>query len=157
VINDTNYGQHQFAVRALDAAGNVSAVTSYVFKYEKKLPESGVPFTMTGSVSSLQIGLWQSIPVKVTNPNPVPIFVSALQVQVSGPAACAPASNIEVQPSNVSPTNTFTVPANGSVTLPVTAQGITAPQIRLINRPNVNQDVCKGVSFTLSYSGTATN
>lgn len=156
VINDTNYGQHQFAVRARDFAGNFSAATSYKFKYEKGLPESGVPFKITGSVDSLLIGMWKTIPVTVANPNPVPIFVSALQVSVSTTSSCDPGKNVELDPSNISSTNTLYVPANSSVTLPSTTQGLTAPRIRLVNR-NVNQDECKGVSFALSYSGTATN
>ena len=86
------------------------------------------------------------------------IFVSALTVSVaadSTPSGCASSTNIELQQSNITTTATVSVPAGQSVTLPV--QGAVAPQIRLKNLPTVNQDVCKGKSFTLSYSGTATN
>jgi hypothetical protein len=158
VINTTNSGQHQFAVRSRDAAGNASAATQYTFKYENGLPSSGVPFQITGSVSALQIGVWQSIGVRVSNPNSVAIYVSALQVSAapdSTPAGCTTAQNLELEQSNVSTTNTLIVPANGSVVLP--AQGATAPRIRLRNLPTVNQDVCKNKSFALSYTGTATN
>ena len=158
VITTSNYGQHQFAVRSRDAAGNASTTTQYTFKYEKGLPSSGVPFQITGSVSALQIGEWQSIRVRVTNPNPVSIFVSALRVAAaadSTPSGCRTAENLELDQSNVSTTNTLTVPANSSVVLP--AGGVAAPRIRLRNLPTVNQDVCKGKSFPLSYSGTATN
>lgn len=158
VINTDNGGQHQFGVRARDAAGNASDARQYTFKYEKALASSGVPFQITGSVSALMIGEWQSIGVRVTNPNPVAIFVSALQVDAaadSTPAGCPSAQNLELGQSNISTTNTLIVPANGSVVLP--AQEVTAPRIRLRNLPTVNQDVCKGKSFALSYSGTATN
>lgn len=158
VIDTGSYGQHQFAVRSRDAAGNSSSATQYVFKYEKGLPTSGVPFQISGSVSSLAIGVWQTIQLTVTNPNPVAIYVSALRVAVapdSTPAGCTTADNLELEQSNVATTNTLIVPANGSVVLP--AQGVSAPRIRLKDLPTVNQDVCKGKSFTLSYSGTATN
>lgn len=158
VINTGNYGQHQFAVRSRDAAGNASTATQYTFKYEKGLPSSGVPFQITGSVSAMVIGVWQPIGVRVTNPNPVAIYVSALQVTVaadSTPSGCSTAANLELEQSNISASNTLIVPANGSVVLP--AQGVAAPRIRLKNLPTVNQDICKGKSFALSYSGTATN
>jgi hypothetical protein len=158
VINTSNYGQHQFAVRALDAAGNRSAATQYVFKYEKKLPTSGIPFNITGSADGLTIGLWRPIQVTISNPNSVTIFVSALNVAVaadSTPPGCLSGPNIELQQANVTPTQMVSVPANGQVTLP--AQGVNRPQIRLKNLPNVNQDVCKNKSFALSLSGTATN
>ena len=155
-IVTSNYGQHQFAVRAIDAAGNISAGTSYSFKYEKKLPTSGVPFTITGSVSGLSIGVWKPIEVTISNPNSVTIFVSALTVEVStnsGSGGCD-LSNFELQQSNVTSSLTVAVPANDFVVLP--AQRAIAPQIRLKNL-STNQDVCKGKSFTLTYSGTATN
>ena len=158
VINTSNYGRHQFVVRSRDAAGNASTATQYTFKYQKGLPDSGVPFQITGSVSALQIGVWQSIAVRVTNPNSVAIYVSALQVSAaadSTPAGCTTAQNLELESSNISSTNTLIVPANGSVVLP--AQGVTAPRIRLRDLPTVNQDVCKAKSFSLSYSGTAGN
>ncbi len=158
VINTSNNGQHQFAVRSRDAAGNTSAATSYKFKYEKGLPTSGLPFQISGSVSSLQIGIWQSIGVRVTNPNSVAIFVSALQVSAapdSSPAGCRTAENLQFEQSNISTSTRLVVPANGSLLLP--AQGVTAPRMRLRNLPTVNQDVCKGKSFALSYSGTASN
>jgi hypothetical protein len=158
VVNTDNSGLHQFAVRSRDAAGNASTATPYTFKYERTAPSSGVPFEITGSVSALQIGVWQSIAVRVTNPNPVAIYVSALQVGVapdSTPPGCTTAENLELEQSNVSTATTLIVPANGSVVLP--AQGATAPRIRLRNLPTVNQDVCKSKSFALSYTGTATN
>ena len=154
-IPTSNYGQHQIAVRALDAAGNVSPVATYSFKYEKGLPTSGVPFTISGSVADLPIGVWRSVPVKVTNPNSVTIYVSALQVNVgAGPVTCPTKANIELQQANVSSTRTLTVPAGATVTL--TDAGFTPPRMQLMNLP-VNQDGCKGVSFPLTYSGTATN
>ncbi len=157
VIDTDNYGQHQFGVRGIDAAGNASAATYYAFKYEKGLPMSGVPFQISGSVTGLTLGTWAPISVTVTNPNPVTIFVTALTVGVNtsaDPAGCASGTNLELQQSNISPSLVLAVPANGSVTLP--AQGVTRPQVRLRNLL-VNQDACKGKSFALTYTGTANN
>lgn len=156
VIETGNYGQHQFAVRAIDAAGNASAPATYRFKYEKGLPTSGVPFDISGSVSGLSIGIWRPITVTLTNPNPVPIFVSEVTVTLpdTSPNGCSILDNFEVDQSDISTSNTVTVPAGGSLTLP--ADGATPPRIRLVNKP-VNQDACKGVTFPLTYSGTATN
>lgn len=158
VIVTSNYGQHQFSVRAVDAAGNVSAATSYSFKYEKGLPTTGLPFQITGSVSGMVLGVWKPIAVTLTNSNPVLIYVSALNVAIaanSTPIGCLSAANVQLQQSNVSTSLTVAVPANGSVVLP--AGMVTAPRIRLIDLPTVNQDVCKGKSFALTYSGTANN
>jgi hypothetical protein len=154
-IGTTNNQQHQFAVRALDAAGNISGAASYTFKYVTG-STSGVPFTISGSVGGLSIGVWTPIALTLTNPNPVTIYVTALSVAAapdSSPAGCPTSANLELQPSNVSATVMVAVPANASVQLP--AQGVTAPQIRLKNLPSVNQDVCKNKSFDLTYSGSA--
>lgn len=158
VIDTTNYGQHQFAVRSIDAAGNISAGTYYSFKYEKGLPTSGVPFQISGNVTGLTIGLWRPVAVTITNPNPVTIFVTQLTMAVSAdstPSGCASATNVELQQSTISGAQVVTVPANGSVTLP--AQGATTPQIRIRNLSTVNQDVCKNKTFGLTFSGTANN
>ncbi len=90
VIDTTNYGQHQFAVRSIDAAGNMSAGTYYSFKYEKGLPTSGMPFQISGSMTGLTLGIWRPVAVTLTNPNPVPIFVTSLTMTVN--AARTPAA-----------------------------------------------------------------
>ena len=158
VIATGNLSQHQFAVRALDPSNNVSSTTTYQYKYGKSQPATGVPFTITGTVGGLSIGVWKPIVVTLANPNAATIFVTALAVTVapdSTPGGCASTSNLELQPSNISSTQVVAVPAGGSVVLPT--QGATAPQIRLKNLPTVNQDVCKNKTFTLTYSGTANN
>lgn len=157
-IITNNYGQHQFSVRAVDAAGNVSAATSYSYKYVKGLPTSGLPFQITGSVSGMVLGVWQPIAVTITNPNGVLIYVSALNVAIAANSTsgnCPTATNVALSQSNVSASLTVAVPAKGRVVLP--AGTVTAPQIRLIDLPTVNQDVCKGANFALTYSGTANN
>lgn len=156
VVNTSNNGQHQFAVRAIDAAGNRSGAASYSFKVTKDTT-TGVPFQITGSVAGLVLDVWKPLAVHVTNPNNVPIYVTALTFTVaadSTPSGCLSSTNVERQQSNISATQVLMVPAHASVDLP--AQGVTAPQIRLKNLPT-NQDVCKNKSFVLTYSGTAHN
>ncbi len=157
VIDTSNYGQHQFGVRAIDTAGNISAGTYYSFKYDKGLPSTGMPFQITGSVTGLTIGTWKPVTVTLTNPNPVQIYVTSVVVTVNtsqDPAGCPSGTNLELLQSSVSTSQPVIIPANGSVVLP--AQGVTTPQIRLKNL-SVNQDACKGKSFALTYSGTANN
>jgi hypothetical protein len=116
---------------------------------------NGAPFQISGSVSGLTIGQTRTITVTLTNPNTVPIYVESLAVSIapdSTPPGCATAPNIVLtQPSGISSATPFTVPANSSIVLPV-AQ---SPTIQLVDRPDVNQDVCKNKSFSLSYSGSA--
>ena len=156
-LETTNYGQHQFAVRSIDVAGNPSESASYRFKYEKGLPKAGVPFQISGGVAGLVIGVEHQVDLTVTNPNSVPIFVSALHVEVaadSTPTECPSATNFEATDPKFPAGQLLKVPAGGDVTLP--DQGVTAPQMLLLNRP-VNQDACKGTSFALTFTGTATN
>jgi len=153
-----NYGQHQIAVRGLDAAGNASPAATYSFKYEKGLPTSGVPFKISGTVDGLTIGVTKQINVTLSNQNTVPIYVSRVVVTLppdSPTGGCSPSTNLVLTQSNVSATNMVLVPAMGVVTLP--AQGVSAPTIQLKNLPTVNQDDCKNKTFVLTYSGTATN
>ncbi len=147
IVDTSNNGQHQFAVRAVDGAGNVSGAASYKWKVDP-----AVEFTITGNVNGLYPAVWVRIPVRVTNPHNFTIYVESLTSSVaSAPGAC-PASNFEFLASTASPGSPIAVPANASAFLvPVAKQ----PQIRLKNLAS-NQDTCKGVSISLSYSGTAT-
>lgn len=148
--------QHQFAVRALDAAGNASAPATYSFKLTKNVGAQQ-PFAISGSVSGLVIGVWKPIAVTVTNPNKQTIYVSELTVAVDrskDPQGCSSGTNLELHQSTVSSTNRLTVGAGAKVTLE--SPDFTPPEIRLRNLPT-NQDACKGKSFMLTYTGTATN
>jgi len=115
----------------------------------------GANFTITGGAGHLAPGVRVPLLLKLTNPNGVAIQVTALSVAISAdstPPGCTSAANIRLTQSNASSANPITVPAGGSVTLTSTPR---APQIELINLPDVNQDVCKGKTFTLTYSGSA--
>ena len=115
----------------------------------------GANFRITGGAGHLAPGVRFPLQLTLTNPNGAPILVTSLTVTISAdstPPGCTSAANIQITQSNASSSNPITVPANGSVTLTSTPR---APQIELLNLPDVNQDVCKGKTFTLSYSGSA--
>ena len=95
----------------------------------------------------------QTLPLTVTNPNPVPIFLTGLTVAAtSDPSGCASAANLVLTPAPISAAAPLRVPAHGSVHLP--APGVGAPAIQLRDLP-VNQDACQGASFPLAFSGSA--
>jgi hypothetical protein len=142
-------GQHWFEVRAVDAAGNVSAVTSHNWKISK-----GISFAITGDGAGLLYpgGAWVDLPLVIHNSKNFTLQVTGITVSVSSsPGGCASETNIELQQSNLSPSNRFAVAANASATLPAANR----PRIRLKDT-GVNQDACQGTTFALAYSGTAT-
>jgi hypothetical protein len=142
---------HEFSVRAVDAAGNQSGETDFSWKIS-----ANVNFTISGNAPSL---LYPgapaiAIPVKLTNPNSVPIYVTSLAASLlaSGlPTGCE-STWFQIAPSNISATQTVQVPANGSVTLP--AQGAGAPTVQMIDS-HTKQNACIGANLTFSYSGSA--
>ena len=115
---------------------------------------SPVNFLISGSgADSLRPGVATVIRLTITNPNGVPIYVTTLRMTISkDPAGCSSQTNLLVVQSNVSSTSPIAVPARGTITL---ATAPRAPQITLLNLPDVNQDACKGKAFTLTYSGSA--
>jgi hypothetical protein len=151
VDNSNPNGQHQFAVQAFDAAGNGSLVSSYTFKIGGN---DNKPFTISGSVTGLQIGSPKAVPLTLTNPNNQTIYVTSLTIVVGNASAACDSSNIQVTASTASPTNAITVPANGSVTLSGSLAAF-APKLTLVDKAAVNQNACKNTSFTLTYAGSA--
>jgi hypothetical protein len=107
-----------------------------------------------GVIGSLHPGTVPlSIPLTLSNPNGVPIYVTSLTVAVTdSPAGCSSATNISLTQSSASSTTPVLIQANGSVTLP--AQGVAAPTIQLIDLP-VSQDACRNATFSLSFTGSS--
>jgi hypothetical protein len=147
-------GEHTFSVAAIDAAGNVSTPASDSWTIMKS--GEAKPFTIAGALSEpLAPGLSRTLPLTVSNPNSVPIYVTSLVLTVqpgSTNPGCDGPTNLQVTQSNASSTNTLTVPANGQVTLP--SGTVSTPQVLMLDLAS-NQDTCKGASFTFSYSGSA--
>lgn len=149
-------GSHRFEVQAADAVGNASVPAGYSWTVAKTVEESGKPFTVSGyATGPLSPGLSQPLAITVSNPNSVAIVVTSLTATVaagSSRPACDGPTNLALTQSNLSEANPLAVPANGQVTLPSGA--VTAPQVLMKDLP-VNQDACKGASFTFKYSGSA--
>jgi hypothetical protein len=150
-------GSHSFQVQARDGAGNTSASASYSWTIVKEVKEAaGKPFTVTGNASGpLAPGLTRSLAITLTNPNSVTITVTALSASIaagSSKAGCDGPSNLQLTQSNISEANAVAIAANGHVTLP--SGTVSAPQVLMKDLP-VNQDACKGASFTFTYSGSA--
>jgi hypothetical protein len=153
IVDVSNDGQHQFAVSAVDAAGNESTA-SYTWKVLK-----GVNVVADGDAVGLLYpgGPTRTIALTLHNPNNFPVTIDTITVTVSAsssPPGCSAAANIEIQQSNVgngpSP-QTVTVPANSNLTLP--SGTASRPTIRLVDT-GLDQQACKNGSFGLTYLAT---
>jgi hypothetical protein len=117
---------------------------------------ASVVFGISGAgAANLDLGVPTVIRLTLTNPNEVPIYITALSVAVSkdgDPVGCPSRDNIRITQSTVSGADPIVIPAGGRLTL-TTAP--IAPQITLVNRPDANQDACKNKIFTLVYGGSA--
>jgi hypothetical protein len=153
IVDVSNDGQHQFAVSAVDAAGNLST-TSYIWKVLK-----AVNVVVDGDAVGLLYpgGPPRSIVLTLHNPNNFPVIVSSITASVSSsPTGCAATTNLDLQQSNVghgATPQTVTVPANQNLTLP--AGAASRPTVQLLNL-GVSQDACKNGSFRFSYTATGT-
>jgi len=148
IVDTSNNGEHQFAVRAIDAVGNASSPAIYKWKV------NSVGFTITGNADGLlSPGTPRRLVLTLHNPNSFTIYVTAIQVTVdSAPPGC-PATNVDVIPSDIDATvaKRVAVPANGTASVPTARR----PQILLKNLPT-NQDSCMTKTFSLRYTGIAT-
>jgi hypothetical protein len=147
IVDVSNDGTHQFAVRAYDAAGNFST-TSYSWKVLH-----AVNVVVDGNADGLLYpgGPTRTLVLVLHNPNNFAVTISFIGVTVSAsPTGCSYTTNIDLQQSNVgngSNQQTVTVPANTNVTLPAANR----PTIGLLNLAS-SQDACKDHAFTLSYT-----
>jgi hypothetical protein len=145
-------GDHAFSVRALSRRGKRSRSTR--FRWTLLAPKA---FSITPRLADLK-ALYPgdppiALPLVVSNPNPVPIFVTSLRVSVTAdPAGCASATNLSLGQSGASPVAPIEVPAGGSVSLP--GPGVAPPTIQLRDL-SANQDACQNTHFPLEFSGSA--
>jgi hypothetical protein len=148
IVDVSNDGQHQFAVRAYDTAGNFREA-DYGWKVLH-----GVNVVADGNAAGLLYpgGPARTIALVLHNPNNFAVTINYINVTVkSSPAGCdGSAASVDIQQSNVgngpNPV-TVTVPANSNLSLP--SGSATRPTIRLLD--NGNQDACKNGTFTLNY------
>lgn len=145
-------GDHAFAVRALNRRGIAGAAAHY--RWAQLEPKG---FTIDPDTSSLQDLMpgapAQQLPVRIGNPNPVPIEVTALTVAVSpDPPGCPADPNFAVTPAGLSAAAPLLVPAGGTASLPSGSAG--APTLALRELPS-DQNACQGATVQLVFSGEA--
>jgi hypothetical protein len=145
-------GGHSFSVRALDGRGRRSAATRFRWRLLEPKDFSIAP--QLAGLSQLYPGAPPvALPVLISNPHPVPIFVTGLRAAATGdPPGCGSAENLAFAPSSVSNATPLRVPARGSASLP--APGVSSPSIQLRDLP-VNQDACQNARIPLAFSGKA--
>jgi hypothetical protein len=143
---------HSFSVRVLGARGRHGNAARFRWRVLEPMDFSITP-QLAGLGALFPGAPAQALPLTITNPNPVPIFVTGLQVRATAdPAGCGSAENLILTGSSASSAAPIKVPAGGSVSLP--APGAPAPTIQLRDLP-VNQDACQRGQFPLLFSGTA--
>lgn len=152
VFTNLSPGRHSFSVRALSRRGQPGPATRFRWKLLEPKDFSIEP--QLDGIGSLYPGAPpQALPVRIVNPNPVPIRVTSLRVTAaSDTLGCSSDANLELIPSGASGSVPLRVPAEGSLNLPM--PGVSPPAIRLRNLP-VNQDACQGARFPLAFHGKA--
>lgn len=152
-------GDHAFAVRAFNRAGRPGPAIIYSWQQANSVSGQDQvdpkPFSieLPGQLEDFFPGYpAQQIPIRITNPNPVPIEVTSLTVAIAGDPPDCSAENFALTRSSASPTAPLTVPADGSVSLPTGT--VSAPTISMLNLA-VNQDACRGADIPLVFSGEA--
>jgi hypothetical protein len=150
-IDKLAVGSHSFSVRVA-ARGRHGKATRFGWRVLEPMDFSIMP--QLAGLGALYPGApAQVLPLTISNPNSVPIFVTSVLVRASSdPPGCGSAENLVLSSSSASSANPVKVPAGGSVSLP--APGVTAPSIQLRDLP-VNQDACQRSPFSLAFSGTA--
>lgn len=152
VFTGLDPGMHRFSVRALSRSGQHGPATRFRWKLLEPKGFSVVP-QLEGLASLYPGAPPVGLPLRIVNPNPVPIRVTRLRVTATAsPPGCPSSANLEAIPAGVSGSAPLKVPAGGSRSLP--APGVSPPAIRLRDLP-VNQDACQRARFPLAFSGKA--
>ncbi len=151
VANRLAVGLHGFSVRTAMRGKHGKAAR---FRWRVLEPKDFSIAPRLGGLRALYPGApAQALPLVLSNPNPVPIFVTDLQVRATAdPAGCASAENLILSGFSASSAAPIKIPAGGSASLP--APGASAPAIQLRDLP-VNQDACQRAQFPLAFSGKA--
>lgn len=152
VIRGLAPGDHAFAVRALNRRGLPGLAAHY--HWAQLEPKGFTIDSETGSLEDLMPGApAQELPLRIGNPNPVPIEVTALTAAVSpDPPGCPADPNFAVTPSSLSPSAPLVIPAGGTASLPSAAA--SAPTLAL-RELQIDQNACQGATVQLVFSGEA--
>lgn len=152
IFSRLTVGGHGFSVRVVGARGRHGKAARFRWRVLEPMGFSIEP--RLESLGSLYPGAPPlTLPLVIANPNPVPIFITSLQVSATAnPPGCSSAENLVMAGSSASSATPIKVPASRSVSLP--APGASAPAIQLRDLP-VNQDACQKAQFPLSFAGMA--
>ncbi|HEX7293519.1 MAG TPA: hypothetical protein VF259_03150, partial [Solirubrobacterales bacterium] len=143
-------GPHSFAVRILARAGRVGPAAAHSWTQAEPKP---IAIEAAGPAEDLHPGFpAQALPVRISNPNGVPVEVTSLTVELPFDPPSCPSNSFELTPSSASAASPLAIPAGGSVSLP--SDEVSAPAIAMLNLP-VNQDACQGARLQLLFSGEA--
>jgi|GEM_PF-3714942 len=119
-------------------------------------------FAIAGTVpDALTPGTGQRLDLTLTNFETFDLSISSLAVEISSvsapesdPSHACGTDDFSVQQFSGAPG--FTLPATSTVSLSALGFGASElPLVSMLNRP-INQDGCKAASFSLAFSGTAT-
>jgi hypothetical protein len=138
------------SVQGVTSLGAIVRVAATSASKEPAKDDGPHTFTMTGAASGLTPGRWVTLPVLIGNPNSQSIKVLTISVTAkNASAACPAASNLAVvgYDSTKPGVTVHIVPGRGTLTVPLSVQ--------LVNVADRNQNACKGVTFAVSYAGTA--
>ncbi|HEX7278354.1 MAG TPA: hypothetical protein VF255_01915 [Solirubrobacterales bacterium] len=149
-LDGLSSGPHSFAVRALTRSGRTGTATSHSWV---RLEPKPIAIEAVGAVEDLHPGFpAQSLPVRISNPNDVPVQVTKLMVELGAAPANCSSENFELTPAGISPDSPLAIPAGGSADLP--SGDVSAPAISMLNLP-VDQDPCQGTRLQLVFHGEA--
>lgn len=144
-------GDYAFAVRALNRRGQPGPPAHY--RWAQLEPQDFIVDSLAAPKELMPGAPAQQLPVRIVNPNPVPIEVTALTVAATPDApGCPGDTNFAATPSSLSTAAPLSVPAGASVTLPTAAA--TAPTLALRELPT-DQNACQGATVQLVFSGEA--
>lgn len=151
-LDGLSVGDHEFVVRA-HGDSRPRPEISYM-RWSVARPTRFQITPRLGDLEELYPGAAPILlPLKLTNPNRVPIAVTSLRVAIpKDPPGCPSAKNLELIPSNLSRARPLRIRPGAVAWLP--GRGVRAPSIRMRNRP-VNQDACQKARFKLVFSGSA--
>jgi hypothetical protein len=152
VLPGLDAGDHAFAVRALSRRSRPGPAAHYAWSQLE--PKELTIEPQVGSLEELMPGAPpQQLPVRIGNPNTVPIEVTSLSVTVAPRHPDCPGDpNFAVTAASPTPAAALTIPAGGAVSLPSAAA--SAPTVALRELP-IDQNACQGTSIDLLFSGKA--
>jgi hypothetical protein len=167
-LTDLAPGDHEFVVRAVDTAGNRSPTAT--FRWVIELPETGLPYAITGRVSPNLYPGGPASPIAITFNSPNRgsgvngTRVSRLTVSIAsvtdgqpGPNPCT-AADFALTQIGAAAYPFYVRFAKSSLASLIGADNL--PKLRMLDRTDVvtgdgtgNQDACKGATVHLAFRG----